>query len=189
MPKKDVSGSVSRPLKANQVEIILYEIDMLQYCFQRLREPWESKGNDYYLCVEGFLLHYRNLSEFFGNHGRGLKARAPEHWSARSLSREELSSIQNIGPFRDHHQAISRLLTHCDKIRAEEGIGWRHIEMYGKIEPLFENFRKLFPSSPRPALRVEAISVQSASTATTSSYSPSLLDPDLIAAPPRKPAR
>jgi len=184
---KLVSGTVSRPSKANHVETILYEIDMLNYCFDRLCERWQAKGKDYYLWAEGFLLHYRNLIEFFANHGRGLKAGKTEDWSPRKLSRDELASMQHIRPFKDHHQAISRYLTHCDKIRAEEDRGWQHIEMYEKIKPLLASFRTLFPSSPGAVRTEEMLSGAHMSTATTSILSPSIWEPGLIAPAPRKP--
>jgi len=181
--------TVSRPPKQNHVETILYEIDMLDHCFGRLGEGRQGKGKDYYLCVEGFLLHYRNLIEFFGNHGE-LKARVPEEWAPRRrLSRAEVTSIQNPALYKKYRSPISRYLNHCSKIRAEEGKGWKHVEMYKEIEPLLQNFRKLFPSSPRPTRAHEMLDRESASTASTSILSPSiLLDSELIALGLRKPS-
>ena len=186
MWKKGVSATVSRPAKCSQVETILYEIDMLQYCFGRLQSHHWTGEKDYYLCVEGFLLHYRNLIEFFGNRG-GLRAGTPSDWSPKVLSDGEVRSIVNAKLIGEYRGLISRYLSHCDKIRAEKDRGWRHVEMYEKIEPLLVNFGKLFPSSPRPAVAAAGTNMWNASTASTSSYSPSLLDVDLMAAPSRKP--
>jgi hypothetical protein len=179
--------TVSRPPKEKHVETILYEIGMLDHCFGRLGEGRQAKGKDYYLCVEGFLLHYRNLIEFFGNHGE-LKARVPEEWAPRRLLRAEVASIQSAALYKKHRSPISRYLSRCSKIRAEEDRGWKHVEMYKEIEPLLENFRKLFPSSPRPARMDEMLDSESASTAIMSILSPSiLLDSELIALGLRKP--
>ena len=110
--------------------------------------PIQGRGKDYYLHVEGFLLHYRNLIEFFGNHG-GLRAGSPEVWSPRTLSDDEVTSIVSAGLLDEYHGPISRYLGHCDEIRAEKDRAWQHIEMYAKIEHLLRNFRKLFPSQQR----------------------------------------
>jgi hypothetical protein len=171
-------GTVSRPQKLNHVETILYEMDMLDYCFRRLREGNWAEIKDYFLCIEGFLLHYRNLIEFFGNHG-GLRAGKPEVWSPRTLSVDEITSIENGSLLDEYHGPISRYLGHCDEIRAEKDRTWQHIEMHTKIEPLLINFRKLF--SPRGApKKVGVLTPESLSTATTSSFSS--LNPDQLPA-------
>ena len=184
---KLVSGTVSRPSKESHVGTILYEIDMLEYCFGRLREKRWAEEKDYYLCIEGFLLHYRNLIEFFGNHGRGLKAAVPGDWSPRALSAGEVASILNASLLRHYGELISRYLSHCNEIRAEEDRGWQHIEMYEKIKPLLASFRTLFPSSPGAVRTEEMLSGAHMSTATTSILSPSIWEPGLIAPAPRKP--
>jgi hypothetical protein len=134
---------VSRPPKLEHSETILYEMNMLDYCYSRLRERKYADANDYYLCIEGFLLHYRNLIQFFGNH-TGLRAGRPEDWSpAKTLSESELASIQNANLLNDYDWPISQYLCHCTPIRAERDREWKHIEMYERIAPLLANFRKL----------------------------------------------
>ena len=44
--------------RGNHVETILYDIDMLDYCLDRLRGLWREKGKESNLCLEGSLLHY-----------------------------------------------------------------------------------------------------------------------------------
>jgi len=103
--------TVSRPLKLNHVETILYEMDMLDFCFRRLRER-KRAGADYNLCIEGFLLHYRNLIQFFGNH-MGLKAGKPAEWSLqRRLSDAEIAAIQDASLLKQYDGPISIYLCH-----------------------------------------------------------------------------
>ena len=182
--------TVSRPSKENHGDTILYEIDMLDHCFNRLGEHWPTKGRDYYLYVEGFLLHYRNLIVFFGNQ-RELKAKdAWAAWTSRKLSNGELASIQNVHLCKKYHNPISRYLNHCSAIRAERDGGWKHVEMYNEIKPLLENFRKFFPSSPRPAPTEQMLDGESASIRSTARLSPSiLLESELIALGLRKPSK
>jgi len=159
---------------------IIYDIDMLDYCFERLRGPWRRKGKEYNLCLEGFLLHYRNLIEFFASHGKGLRADNPEEWTSTGLSQEDVDSIRNVKLFETYHSDISQHLTHSGKARAEGVIHWKPVEMYEQIGPLLGNFRKLFPSVPRPEASI--LSAIDASTASLSILpSSAVLDSEAIA--------
>jgi hypothetical protein len=60
----DKTVTVARPDKLSHLETILYEIDMLRYAAFRLRS---AKGWDEWVFLESFLLHFRNLIEFFGS--------------------------------------------------------------------------------------------------------------------------
>jgi|SRR6516162_3456582 hypothetical protein len=162
----------------DHLETIIYEIDMLDYCFDRLRRPWLERGKEYNLCLEGFLLHYRNLIEFFASHVGDPKAGAPKGWSPRRLSPVEFDSIQNKA-IKKHYGPISSYLSHCDRIRKEEGKYWRYVEMYEEIKPFLESLRKLFPSVPRPP--VATLGPEGASTASGSSPTPSMLDSERTA--------
>ena len=139
--------TVSRRPKLDHIETIWYEMDMLEYCYRGLCERKFTDVNAYYLCIEGFLLHYRNLIQFFGNH-TGLRARDFKEWSGKALSDAEAASIQNARLHDEYDSPISRYLCHCSEIRAERDVEWKHIEMYEGIAPLLANFRKLFPSHP-----------------------------------------
>jgi hypothetical protein len=159
--------TVSRPKKLNHVETILYEMDMLDYCFSRLRER-KGTDADYNLCIEGFLLHYRNLIQFFGNH-TGLRAGEPREWSIqRTLSDAEVATIQNASLLKEYDGPISIYLCHCTPNRAERDIEWRYIEMHERIAPLLGNFRWLFP--PQLRARRELFLTDSASTTTMTTY-------------------
>ena len=168
-------GAVSRPTKLGHLNTVVYEIDMLNFCYGRLRRAKWEDAQDYYVCIEGFLLHYRNLIQFFGN-WHDLKAGIPEVWSPRSLTKTELSSIQDSKPFKQYNGPISQYLSHCTKRRAERDRCWKYIEMYKEIESLLEAFTRLFPSKRRhsnEALR----STDAASTATVSYYDSALNGP------------
>jgi len=176
-------GTVSRPKKLEHIDTILYEIDMLNFCYGQLcAENW-TDAISYYLCIEGFLLHYRNLSDFFGNH-HDLKAGAPDVWSPKTLTSAELASIQDHRPYDRYSGQISQYLSHCTKSRANRDTDWDHIRMYDEIKPSIENFRKLFPSRRLPVRGVERLLAESMSTATVSVYDPGLFnDPGLQSTP------
>ena len=168
--------TVSRLPKLSHLDTILYEVDMLDFCYNRLlRGDWVVR-KDYYLCIEGFLLHYRNLIQFFGNR-HDLRAGKPREWSPRALSAAELASIQDGGPFDRYNGQISQYLSHCTKSRADRDRDWKHVRMYAEIRPLLENFRRLFPAQQIPS-GVVALGAESVSTATTSRYDPGLIVPE-----------
>jgi hypothetical protein len=58
--------SVSRIDKAEHYQTILYEIDMLRFCYDRILMPPDgAKYGDLWAYLESFLVHYRNLLEVF----------------------------------------------------------------------------------------------------------------------------
>jgi hypothetical protein len=68
MRPKDQSIIYSRPEKGNHLNTILYEIEILEYCYESLVTSLGKWGDmrKAFICLEAFLLHYRNLVEFFG---------------------------------------------------------------------------------------------------------------------------
>jgi hypothetical protein len=104
-----MENTVSRPRKLKNIETIWYEMDMLGYCYRRLRERKFEHENAYWLCIKGFLLHYRNLAQFFGNH-TGLRAGTWDKWSNRALSDSEAASIQSTKLHDEYDSPISRYL-------------------------------------------------------------------------------
>jgi hypothetical protein len=166
---------VSRPLKESHVDTVLYEIDMLDFCYGRLREGKWPNPQTYYLFIEGFLLHYRNLANFFGNRD-GFEARRPGDWTQRQLTDSELTSIQDETPYKDYSGQISQYLCHCTLSRADQDRTWKPVVMYDAIRSCIENFRKLFPSRLDSARREhQTLSSSDMSTATISRYDANIL--------------
>ena len=163
------SEPVSRPKKLSHLDTILYEIDMLEYCYSRLLDSSFADKRDYFLFIEGFLLHYRNLIQFFGNH-HDLKAGEPNIWSPKKLTADEIASIQADGPFKQHNGQISQFLSHCTKSRAFADRDWNHVAMYQEIEVIIRRFRELFPSQKKPAMKVSMLGADTVSTATISHH-------------------
>lgn len=161
--------TVSRRRKLDHLETIFYESDMLDYCFQQLLKGKFVDERDYFLCIEGFLLHFRNLIEFFGN-DHDLKAGEPEVWSPKELTDAELASIQDAKLNKRYNGQISQYLSHCTKSRADRDRDWDHIGMYEEIKPLLQNMRKLFQAKQRPMREVNLLGGSSASTSTVSTF-------------------
>jgi hypothetical protein len=64
----NANGLYSRPEKLDDAQTVLYEIDMLRFARGRLRSPAASwSSGDEWVYMEDFLIHYRNLIEFFGS--------------------------------------------------------------------------------------------------------------------------
>jgi hypothetical protein len=158
----------SRPKKFDHLDTIQYEIDMTEYCYSQLVKGYWPDKPSYYLSIEGFLIHYRNLCEFFGNSG-DLKANEPEVWNQRKkLADDEILSIQNPALHKKYTGQISQYLAHCTKSRADRDRTWNILEMYAEVEPVVQAFRKFFPVQRLPSASIEGSVSMNASTSTLS---------------------
>ena len=108
MPSSEV---LTRRPKENHVDTVLYEIDMLEFCSRMLAEEKWATQEGYYLLIEGFLLHYRNLANLFANRD-GMCARDVRVWGERNLSDAEVASIQDARPYDDYSGKISHKPSH-----------------------------------------------------------------------------
>jgi hypothetical protein len=134
----------SRPKKGDHLATVKYEMGMLDFCYETLIDGRWGDIRQAWACLESFLLHYRNLVEFFGSEG-DLKSSEPKVWAPRKLSDEEVASISSQKLCKKYRGPISAYLQHCTKIRAIRDRSWNVLEMYKEISPLIESFRRLVP--------------------------------------------
>ena len=91
----------SRKIKENNAETLLYEVDLLRFARERLLSPqsWWTQLDEW-LYLEDFLLHYRNLIEFFGKPKPGdgdLSILRPELvWFDHVPDKAELDSMTRL---------------------------------------------------------------------------------------------
>lgn len=147
-------GSYCRRKKESNAQTVLYEIDMLRFARKRLLSPqawWEEL--DGWLYLEDFLLHYRNLIEFFGKKklGKGdLSIFQPEHiWRGGLPDKPDLDSMTRPDLWekydtRHNDEAISKYLHHCTTQRTEAK-DWNVKTMYEELQPVIEKFESLLP--------------------------------------------
>ena len=146
----------ARPAKANHLETILYEIDMLDYCFQKLREhPAHWLPGDECVYLECFLLHYRNLLDFFRGKPRTddlniLRSRA---WGTSKISQQDLDKLKHRGAklAGKYYQELSKYLQHCTTRRYEADKEWDEQAMYNELKPILTEFRELVGRKDRVA--------------------------------------
>jgi hypothetical protein len=176
----------SRPDKGDHAETVLYEIDMLRFALNRLTSPLRSSTErDAWVYLEAFLLHYRNLIEFFGNpHPRKTDLtilRTESFWNVRP---KETDIAKMIRPdlwekydTNDNLEAVSKYLHHCTQQRVIKK-KWRIAEMYEELRPTIEKFESLLPNY-RPVNRgvsvFEALQQDGNSTTSTRVLSPASL--------------
>lgn len=175
------SGLHSRPDKLSHAEIVLYEIDMLRFAKGHLLAPigFRSEGEEW-LCLEAFLLHYRNLIEFFSGRPRlpdDLSiARPQDIWRSGPPDNPTLASMTRLDLYekydtRDNPEAISKYLHHCTQQRAIKK-EWNVRNMYEDLRPVIEQLESLLPEY-KPATKsgkpkeVVTIAAEGQSTATT----------------------
>jgi hypothetical protein len=150
---------IARPSKFTNAQTILYEIDMVRFAAGKLVEQNDPSS---WLTLECFLLHFRNLIEFFGKEPRGddLSMRRPETiWpdaTARPdaealtrLRREDLWDKYEVRDATQFNDKISRYLQHCTEQRVE-GKNWRVREMFEELQPTLFEFENLLTDKSRP---------------------------------------
>ena len=155
--------SVRRPDKLEEYQTVLYEIDTLRFACGRIVAPWDgARDGDVWVYLESFLVHYRNLLDFFGKpatRDSDLTITRPEViWAAgaglepRCPSPDVLHRMQGLGrslweKYEDgtrRDDTISRYLQHCTTFRTvfKE---WFPIEMMSEIKEVIELFEKHLP--------------------------------------------
>ncbi len=142
----------SRPDKLDDAQTVLYEIDMLRFSKGRLDEGKFQSDADEWIYLEAFLLHFRNLIEFFRGKisGDTLTISQPgDFWSKNppditECVRPDLWAKYEERDKNDENDKISRYLQHCTKQRVIKK-KWDVEEMYSDLKPLIEKFESLLP--------------------------------------------
>jgi hypothetical protein len=152
-------GTYSRPAKEDHAQTVLYEIDMLRFARGRLEAS--STEGDEWVYLEDFLLHYRNLIEFFGKplqkkengHLSILRSEriGPGHLPDKavldSMTRPDLWEKYDTW---DNPESISKYLHHYTEQRAEARPPWLVNAMYEELRPTIETFESLLPECVAP---------------------------------------
>lgn len=155
-----------RSEKNRNLDTLLYEIDMLRHCEGAVRrrvvadDATGAERADYYLAIEGFLLHLRNLLAFLTNHkskDTDIIINEPEVWAGRHVDQRECSDLikgcreldRRYGVLADGRQStcydeISKYLQHCTTFRYERARQWPVEDIYADINPFLESFEARF---------------------------------------------
>lgn len=163
-------SNISRPDKFTHAQTVLYEIDMLKFAAGELeRQPSMASWRN----LECFLLHFRNLIEFFGKtqpRDDSLSMYRPESiWTDATMpSAEVLSRLRREDLWTKYEgpglpDKISRYLQHCTEQRVD-GKTWDVQQMYNELDPLMSEFENVLPDRsrswnipPNPSARVIAM--------------------------------
>ncbi len=153
----------SRPDKLDDAETVLYEIDMLRFSRERLKESNFRSDADEWIYLEAFLAHFRNLIEFFKGDSRGdtLSISQPDDfWPGKTPGNSDLTFLLRPDLWvkyedRGMPDKISRYLQHCTKQRVIKK-KWNVEQMYGDLHPVIERFESLLPEY-KPATKPVAL--------------------------------
>jgi hypothetical protein len=172
---------ISRPEKLSHTQTMLYEIDMLRETAQKLSKNNWNAEKDKWTCLESFLLHFRNLIEFFGRpdpRGDDLHITKPDaFWPEVSqrpaeavregLVRRDLwDEYEDAKPDR-----ISKYLHHCTETRIETK-EWKVGEMFGELQPTLISFESLVLDRRRPWETVQGAEIPRSVTGATGPGAP-----------------
>jgi hypothetical protein len=182
-----------RSPKETALDVIIYERDLLQHCANTVdvkmekaqRSPTAENRAEYYLTIEGFLLHFRNLLGFFINKkiikknvSTDLTLDQPEKWAEgrpvnqslcknlteRAKEVNETHGIHYSDVNKDCYGKISWFLQHCTDHRYKVQRDWDIARMYADLSPILDEF----VASVMPVAEVpEVISLGAPSYGTT----------------------
>jgi hypothetical protein len=164
-----------RSEKKSHLDTVWYEIAMLGFCYAELEKRPDATEPERNLLIEGTLLHYRNLLEFFsGAKHRVAKNGKPadistanaQAWALLDLTTEELSKIQ--APARaleaKYFDDLSQFLQHCTERRFIDSKQWNLDMMMAEMKPIVAAFREAFVTKPERRNKDVALSSSDAST-------------------------
>jgi hypothetical protein len=133
------------------LDTVHYEIDMLEYALAKTTKP-ELPPPELNMRLECFLLHYRNLIEFFSGkkhrkNGTDISVARPEVWCGRALKADERDAMVTSATelMDEYWEDISQFLQHCTQRRFLEARDWDPQKMSNRLKPATEYFRKAFP--------------------------------------------
>jgi len=189
--------------RLNHADTVLYEISMLRFASERLkREQWEHP-RDAWVCLESFLLHYRNLIEFLGKENtKKKKGKRADTLSVMTIWRllnvsppDDVDKIHAEGAkllveYEEVEDRISRYVSHCTTKRTEAK-DWPIHVMVDKIEPLLAQIEPVLESQsanhllpPVPPVFFLSAHNASTTTGTCTAVMPRLIDRSV---PPEEP--
>jgi hypothetical protein len=153
-------------------------MDMLEFTFRKVSESKSGACPDWNLLIEGFLLHYRNLIEFFSGkkhrpNGSDISIANSEVWSGRKLTEAELSQLQPIAQEleNEYWTDISQFLQHCTVRRHLEFREWDIAKMFERLTPVLKNFQAMFLRIPVARItKLTRVSSSAAGTATVTRF-------------------
>ena len=139
---------------------MLYEIDMLRETAGQLeKDKWQGNFHKW-VVLESFLLHFRNLIEFFGRpdpRGTDLSIQKPEGFWTDAANRPAdavLARLRNPDLWAKYEgtnnpYSISKYLQHCTEHRVDAK-DWAVSDMYNEIRVAVDEFERLLPDTTRP---------------------------------------
>ena len=158
-----------RSPKNSAIDTLLYEREMLRHCADTIeakRQRFQKNFSDedamceYYLGIEGFLLHFRNLLGFFVNRGSqrsDLTIANASSWSNGRAGDQRITSkltesAKKINQAhglhnQDCYKKISIFLQHCTTHRHQEARSWDIERMFADFQPILDEFVKHFATS------------------------------------------
>jgi hypothetical protein len=154
-----------RSPKNGPIDTVLYEIDMLRHCAAILPCRHEARNNseqamkDYYVYIETFLLHLRNILAFLTNQNSepaDLRISQVGAWLDRAIDPREYSDLiakakdvnRRFGTDKSTcYDQISKFLQHCTTHRHERGRSWEIEKIFSEVNPILCDFEKRFTPS------------------------------------------
>lgn len=150
----------SRPGKLSHAQTILYEIEMFRETARQLeKDKWQGEFHKW-VVLESFLLHFRNLIEFFGDpepRDTDLSIERPDSFWTDSATRPAADVLAGLRKHdlwtkyegANNPDSISKYLQHCTEYRIDAK-DWAVSDMYNELRATVDEFERLLPDRRRP---------------------------------------
>lgn len=149
----------SRPGKLSHTQTMLYEVDMLRETGSQLeKDKWQGEFHKW-VVLEAFLLHFRNLIEFFGGpdpRDTDLSIdKTQSFWTdANRPANDVLAHLRRPDLWTKYEgtnnpNSISKYLQHCTEHRIDAK-DWPVSDMYNELSGTVDEFERLLPDKTRP---------------------------------------
>lgn len=165
---------------------------MFRHCAESLEEKKErvektatdKERAEYYLGLEGFLLHLRNLLAFLmsrQDEPTDLGINNPSQWSQGPVDRRDYSDLMKAArEINDRHGAgrstcydqISKFLQHCTTYRHEQDRDWDVKQIFAEFDPILQKFERRFAPTEQTVSATTVVRTINNSTATMRTFSP-----------------
>jgi hypothetical protein len=174
--------------KKTPLQTIGYEVDMFRHCARTLahkkarfqKTAAKEDAAEYYLGLEGFLLHLRNLVAFLTNRrpeSTDLGINRPKDWAERSVEQPEYSDLIKSAKAIDRkygaedstcYDQISKFLQHCTTHRHEQDRDWDVEQIFADLDPVLEAFEQRFMPKSAPSAPLAPPILRTANNSTAS---------------------
>lgn len=141
-------GKKNKPLVPSEeerrkiVKKIIYEFEMLEYCYEKLSKSRSKNGGMQNLFIEGFLLHARILKGFFVDKKRKDDVSATDFVDSQKWMEVKSKLCYYL---EENRERLNKYLAHLSYSRLQNDKQWEYKKIYDELVEAWKKFYNLLP--------------------------------------------